>query len=124
MDLKETNVNNVGWIHVDQNKSQWRALVNTVRHFGSTKCCELLEKLSNYQFLRKDSAPYVSVHYVWQRTRRVTAVVDTRLNYGPNIIFQHPVALGHHYSTKTQTIKVNDTLKRNTEKAAKKIGRK
>jgi hypothetical protein len=34
MDIKEIRCEDVNWIHVAQDRDQWRALVNTVMKFG------------------------------------------------------------------------------------------
>jgi hypothetical protein len=33
MELRETGWGDVDWIHVDQDRDQWRALMNTVMNF-------------------------------------------------------------------------------------------
>jgi hypothetical protein len=44
------------WIDVAQDRDQWRALVNTVMKLRVPKRWEILEKLHNWQFLKKASA--------------------------------------------------------------------
>jgi hypothetical protein len=48
----------VDWIHLAQDKNEWRALVNTVMTLSIHErgARELLEQLSNYWFHKKDSA--------------------------------------------------------------------
>jgi len=41
----------VGWVHLVQDGVHWRAFVNTVMNL------EFLDQLSEYQFLKKVSAP-------------------------------------------------------------------
>jgi hypothetical protein len=41
MDLRETRWNGVDWMHLDQYRGQWRALVNTVTTFGFHKRREI-----------------------------------------------------------------------------------
>jgi hypothetical protein len=44
MDLKERDCGGMDWIHLAQDRAQWRALVNTDNKFsGSIKCWEILE---------------------------------------------------------------------------------
>jgi hypothetical protein len=43
MDLTETRWGGKHWIHVVQDRSQWRALVNTVMNFRSAKFWKIFE---------------------------------------------------------------------------------
>jgi hypothetical protein len=48
MDLGDIEWGNVDWIGLDQDRYQWRALVNAVmKLLGSTKCWEMLKRLHN-----------------------------------------------------------------------------
>jgi hypothetical protein len=51
MDIKELGYEGAGWIHLAEDKDQWRALVNTVMTFRFSK--EL-----NYYYPLKDYAPW------------------------------------------------------------------
>jgi hypothetical protein len=44
------------WIDLAQDRDQWRAREHGIEPSGSIKCCEVLEWLHNWQFLRKGSA--------------------------------------------------------------------
>jgi hypothetical protein len=58
MDLRKIGWDGVDWIDVDQDRDQWRTLVNTVfEPSGSIKCWEVLEWLLNWRLLKKGSAP-------------------------------------------------------------------
>jgi hypothetical protein len=58
MDLREIEWAHMDWIDVAQYRDRWRALVYTVMNFrGSIKCCEILEYMLNWRFLKKGSAP-------------------------------------------------------------------
>jgi hypothetical protein len=48
MDCREIGWGGMDWIHLAQDRDQWRALVNTV----------ILEWLRNWRFLKKGSAPW------------------------------------------------------------------
>jgi hypothetical protein len=49
----------VDWMHLANDKDQWRALVNTVMNFsGYIKCSKFLDYLTDYQLLKKDSASW------------------------------------------------------------------
>jgi len=48
----------VDWIQVSLDRVQWRALVNTVANPRFHKRREFLDQLSDFQFLKKDPAPY------------------------------------------------------------------
>jgi hypothetical protein len=37
MDLRKTGCGGMDWIHLDRDRDQWRALVNTVMNFGLHK---------------------------------------------------------------------------------------
>jgi hypothetical protein len=57
MDLREKGWGGMDWIDLAQDRDQWRALENTVNEpSGSIKCSEILEKLQNWQLLKKGSA--------------------------------------------------------------------
>jgi hypothetical protein len=43
MNLGDIGWNAMDWINVDQDRDQWKALVNTVINFESIKCWEVLE---------------------------------------------------------------------------------
>jgi hypothetical protein len=63
MDLGEIGAGVVDWIYLVQDREQWRALVNIVMNYlyeplDSIKCSEILEWLSNWWLLKKDSAPW------------------------------------------------------------------
>jgi hypothetical protein len=58
IDLRETGWDGVAWIELDQDRDQWRALVNTVMNLRVPQnCWEFPECLHNWQLFRKDSAP-------------------------------------------------------------------
>jgi hypothetical protein len=44
MDLRETGCEDVDWIHLAQNRDQWRVVVN----MGTIRGREILDQLSNY----------------------------------------------------------------------------
>jgi hypothetical protein len=47
------------WIDLDQDKDQWRALVNMVMNLqGSTKCRKIRDYLSHWRLLKRGSAPW------------------------------------------------------------------
>jgi hypothetical protein len=50
MELTEIGWGDVDWTHVDGDRDQWRALVNT-------EFWHILEQVENYWLLKKDSAP-------------------------------------------------------------------
>jgi hypothetical protein len=45
----------MNWIHLGQDKDQWRALVNTVSFI---KRWEILEQISDRWLLKEDSSPF------------------------------------------------------------------
>ena len=51
MDLIGTVCEGENWIHLAQSGYKWRGFVNA---FGSIKCGECFEYLSDYQFLKKE----------------------------------------------------------------------
>jgi hypothetical protein len=51
INLREIKWDGMDWIHLAQDRDQWRALS------GSIKCWNVLEWLSNWQLLRKGCAP-------------------------------------------------------------------
>jgi hypothetical protein len=60
MVLREAGCGRIDWIHLAQDKDQWRALVNTVMKLPSSiKCSEVLEQLSDWRLLEKDSTPWI-----------------------------------------------------------------
>jgi hypothetical protein len=57
MDLGEIGWDGMDWIHLAQDRDQWRALVNTVNELsGSIQCLKFLEYLHNWRLLKKGSA--------------------------------------------------------------------
>jgi hypothetical protein len=58
MYLKEMGYEAVDWIHMAQDRVQWRILVSTVMYLWvPKKCREILDQLSDYELLKKDSVP-------------------------------------------------------------------
>jgi hypothetical protein len=58
VDVKEIEWEGEKWIHLAQDRDQWRSLVKTViNFFGIYTSREFLDKLSDYWLLKKDSAP-------------------------------------------------------------------
>jgi hypothetical protein len=53
MDLREIGWDSVNWMHVAQDRDQWRALVNTV----SIRCGEFLVQLNECKLLKNDTTP-------------------------------------------------------------------
>jgi hypothetical protein len=59
MDLVEPGWCCMGWIYLVQDRDQWRALLNTGMNLScSIKYWEILEQLSDWWLLKKDSAPW------------------------------------------------------------------
>jgi hypothetical protein len=56
MDLMEVGPEVVDWIHLAQERGEWQVLVNTAMNFR----VRILNKLSDYQLLNKNSAQGVS----------------------------------------------------------------
>jgi hypothetical protein len=56
-ELTEVRLQVKDWIHLDQDREKWRALVKTNETLGSTKYSQFLEWLSKYYLFKKDSAP-------------------------------------------------------------------
>jgi hypothetical protein len=58
MDLREIGWDGTDWIHLAQDRDQWRALGEHGNEPpGSIKCWEVLEQLHNWRLLRKGSDP-------------------------------------------------------------------
>jgi hypothetical protein len=57
MDLNEMGCEKVDWIHLAQDMDQWETCDHNNEPSGSIKCLKLLERLNNYQLLKKGSAP-------------------------------------------------------------------
>jgi hypothetical protein len=58
MHLREIRWGGVGWINLAQHTEKWRAVVNTVMNVRVSKNVEdIVEWLSNWRLLKKDSAP-------------------------------------------------------------------
>jgi hypothetical protein len=59
MNLKGIVYVHGNWIHLVQDRVQWRDLVNTImKHSGCIKYREFLDQLSDYLLLNGDSAPW------------------------------------------------------------------
>jgi hypothetical protein len=56
--LKETGCLCVEWIHVARDRTQWWTLMNTVMKHGPNKRSVLLNQLSIYQLLKKNTTPW------------------------------------------------------------------
>jgi hypothetical protein len=52
MDFRETVYTSVDWIHLAQDRDQWRLFVNTVISSGSIKGEDFLDRLSDYEVLK------------------------------------------------------------------------
>jgi hypothetical protein len=64
MDLREREWDGMDWIHLVQDRDQWRALCKHGNEpSGSIKCWEVLEWLLNLQLLRKGPDPRVSKYF-------------------------------------------------------------
>jgi hypothetical protein len=60
MDLRETAWYDMGWIHLAQDRDQWRALVNMVMNLsGFVKFWEIFEQLSDRRFLKKSPLTHI-----------------------------------------------------------------
>jgi hypothetical protein len=55
-DFGKMELGGMNWIHLAQDRGQWRVLTQSNEPSGSMKCWDILEQLSNWQLL-KDSAP-------------------------------------------------------------------
>jgi hypothetical protein len=67
IDLREIGWDGIDWIDLAQDRNQRRALVNrSDEPSSSIKCWEVLEKLYNWQLLKKGSTQYVK----WSKTKR------------------------------------------------------
>jgi hypothetical protein len=57
-DLTETECEVVVWVHLVREKFQWRALMKMIMSLLDTQKAGFLDKLSDYQLLKKDSATW------------------------------------------------------------------
>jgi hypothetical protein len=85
IDHKEIWWGVMNWIHVAQDRDQWQAIVNTVISLrGSIKWWAILECLSGWRLLKKDSPPW---SYLWldsgrNQPRFISEVLSQHLHWG------------------------------------------
>jgi len=71
MNLKRNRRDGVVWIHLAQDRDQWRATVNMVMNIRCTlQCRKLLDYLSDCQLLKKDLLPQSEFTRSWTQDMR------------------------------------------------------